>query len=315
MDIDIVVAYGYPSIAAMDTLLHLHHYISDDVSEKDLDQLSASLIVTRLGAMVGILLLLSCIAMTKERLAVFRESAFCILGSLFLTVAVKTFDFVYKYHTLDFSSFMAIVLPILFLGNSQDSIHENIQNIQLRALIKSNWDPWHCWVLGISLSTKNSRCIYAMVDGLCLNSVLMISLGLAMAIEDGKVRIQSRLAIALYFLLIVGFLQPICHALVDLSIMTVSFCLHPSLAVPPTLAALSDLDQMAALVLSGVLVLLGSIWDVYGSTLWEESLLVPDWFPRYARLPKSYVRLELSEEEAKKRSARITEALRYSGFL
>jgi hypothetical protein len=297
MDIDIVVAYGYPLIAAMDTLLHLPYYISNDVLEEDLGRLSASLVVARLGAIVGILLPLNRIAKERQRPSAFRESSFCTMGSMLLIVAVETFDLVYKYCNLSMSTFLEVILPIFLEDTFEDTPQGDVRGIKLATLVESSWTSQQRFIYGIPLSQQQLKLSSVFTKGASIVNILItLCYSGLVFLNHLSLRSQNRVpfAMALYILLVFGLSQQIYQAIVEFSIMFVTICLHPSLALPQTSTALSDLDQMSALILGGVLILVKCIWDVYGNTLWTQlpRISIPVWISHYVQIFKGYMVLE-----------------------
>jgi len=294
IDVDIVVAYGYPAIAAMDTLLHLCYYTSDDVSEKDLSRLVASLLVTRLSTAAGVVILLKYTTRTKMRTSTTRELIFCTMGCLFSTAAIRIFDLEYMYYPLPLSGrIIAVVSPLPVDYAKLNHVKESAPDCKLKALVDSNWSPQHSWNFGMPpLAHRLLQDSFwdFLAFWLTLTSVMFVGLYWLYAWIHGKVRVHNRLPLA--FCLFLAFVSKAGYYIaIELSVMLGSLCLHPSLALPQTSAALSDLDQMSTLILSGVLIIAGCVWDLYLNSLWARLHLMPAWLSRY-RLPEGYHLLE-----------------------
>jgi hypothetical protein len=95
LDLNLVAAYGYPFITAIDLLTNIRLYLSDNFTEDMMGRLAAQLLVLRTGTVFGLGLAMICAYSWWNGRSHARAMVFSAVLSVFLFLITKSFEIVY----------------------------------------------------------------------------------------------------------------------------------------------------------------------------------------------------------------------------
>jgi len=246
LDINLVLAYGYPFMAAIDLLLNLRYYTSCSSSPSDMGRLAASLLVTKSGAAVGSGLATICIySWLNDRTNIWSMS-FSVVFSLFLVLVVKLVELAY----FNFGRSASIHMILSLLGPYSFKDQSHLSEISCMFV-----DLNQLFILDLR---RDAIDYIQFCNAFFSNYILIATLILGIFVWpcDAKFGIPLRFVLLTPVVIVVStlswwFLQ--IFLLVGLTFS--KLCKFPRSCVPITTAAVTDPDQMALLVFSGLLIL------------------------------------------------------------
>jgi hypothetical protein len=255
LDLNLVAAYGYPLIAAINLLSDMGTYLGEDFTDDLMGRLAAQLVIVRTGAAIGAPLSTICTYSWWSERSLRRTAVFSIICSILLFVTVKLFELAYEEFISD------AILQTVFLLPRKTRFPIVRQPLDKVASAFSHYGQNDILGIGIDLDTQANHIQFISILWFVLTDLAATSLSVLAMVK----------AVSIY----PGIFHFIASSLLALTFgwWTYQFWLHrqfflifllntPERTVPLSSAKTTDLDQTTAAILSGLFVLLFSVKDL-----------------------------------------------------
>lgn len=264
LDLNLVVAYGYPLVAAIDLISHMDINLSEDIISPMMGTLAARVLIVRTGTALGACLTTICVYSWLRERSLARTAVFSIICTTLLFMTAKLFELAYE----NFSS-SAILQTIFWLPGTQKT-RSQVLDLRLDKIARS---PFKFYgqnaLLGFAYNLDKLDRALRRVDAMfftlyVLPATLLLVLNVYVRFKDRPVYIGLLLTFFGCTLLptVLWWVVQVFMLWFQMLFMLLSH--PPERAVPLSLTKVTDLDQMTALILSGVFVLLFTIRDLFG---------------------------------------------------